>query len=289
MQENNHIQQRLYHIDTPPPPDMWSRISAELDKDTETKAVTSAPVYVMPNRSTNKWLKVGLAASLLGFVAMTTLWVFKNNNINNSNNNNNQASANNTNNTNNTKNTITTLPTTTTKDTVYITKPADVAITNTPKPVIITNTVTLPAKEKIVYLPAKDKPNAQPNNIASNSTGNELATTNTLPITNGTNLGQVIIKDNKGNAVQDIGVVKANENNTVTAGASSKADKAITSILNKISVKSDKEEIDSIIDASPYWKAKIQEWRNQLINNGYAPNIINNLDIVELKKIIEQK
>ncbi len=280
---NNTLQTKLYDIETPPPPGMWNRISEKLDAEEASKK--EATVIPMPVARKTNWTKIALAASVIGFIAMTALW-FSNRNTKPT-----QAPENTT------VKTIETIKT----DTVYITKPdvnnANVtAGTTTPNKNSTTvtpqnnqqsyttprTTTVLPQNNTLVKQPDDKLPKEKKRN-----TDLEIQKVDKPFIANNNNK-DIIIKDENGNPVRNIEVVKSSEAATA-AGPVSKGDKAISNIINKISMASDKEEIDSIINGSTYWKKQVQEWRNKLIKSGYKPNLINSLDILELKKLLEEK
>jgi hypothetical protein len=264
MNEANNIQKRLYDLETAPPPGMWSRIAAKLDEETSDKS--EAPVFVMPVQSRkNNWTRIALAASFLGFVTMSALWFFQSKN----------------------KNTSTTG---TTVKTGTETK-------------IIRDTVFLPGTEnKQVNLQTDQNLSNNnipqplpPNNINTNPVkGTQPEKNQDLQKTEAPELVKniikpkdIIIKDDKGNPIRNIEVVKTTDPANMS-GPDSKGDKAIANMLNRISLASDKEEIDSIINNSNYWKNQIRVWRTQLIRSGYAPSLINQMDILELKKLVDQ-
>ncbi len=265
MSTENNIKKRLYDIETPPPLGMWDTIAARLDEEDATKSLV--PVYVMPKRT--NWLKIALAASFLGFAAMTTLWLTKDSNkvIEKQ------------------DDTITKTNTVVIKDTVYL--PNNNVVNSVKDKVIVqSNNVTTPTPTETNIIPNKELIIKDNNNTQKKD--NELVTINPNNSKKVNDLPQLTIKDQNGNPIKDINVVKATDPNSV-AGPDSKGDKAIGNVINKISLKSDKEEIDSIINNSIFWKKQINEWRKILIKSGYTPSSVNFLDIIELKKLIEKK
>jgi hypothetical protein len=269
MSTDNNIKQRLYDIETPAPVGMWDAISARLDAEDASKSI--APVYVIPKRT--NWLKIALAASFIGFVAMTALWFTKSNGkiIEKE------------------GETITKTNTIVLKDTVYL--PNTNGAKNTIDQVIVQNNsnTNTPSKQII----STKEPVIKDNIITTKKDillkkDNELVTNGTIKNNNEIELPQVIIKDQNGNPIKDINVIKSTDQNSMT-GPDNKGDKSIGNVINKISLKTDNEEIDSIINNSMYWKKQITEWRKILIKSGYAPSSVNYLDILELKKLIDQK
>jgi hypothetical protein len=276
MVDNNNIQKRLYDLEATPPPGMWNRIAEKLDAETEEKV---APVVLMSTPK-NNWMRIALAASVLGFIAMTALWL-----------------TNKPTKTSTPDSTATAPPVTTIiKDTVYLPQPS-VAAPNTANPALVnTNTI----------------PNVQPNstNVAQPKNNNTIANTNPKQVNNAPNKDKrndivipkqapilvdnnptkdIIIKDANGNPIRNIEVTKTMDPSKGVAGPDSKGDKTIGNILSKISLASDGEEMDSIINKSQYWKLQIKQWRDKLIKSGYTPNLINSLDFVELKKLLEKE
>jgi hypothetical protein len=280
---NNILQNKLYDIETPPPPGLWNRISEKLDaEDASKKEATVIPMPVV--RKTN-WTKIALAASVIGFIAMTALW------LTNKNNSSPTVSPDPV------VKTVTTIKT----DTVYITKPDNnnTTIVGTTNMNTVPSTTTIPQNNQQSYtsktpttvLPQNNtivkQPNTKlPKDKKANTDLEIQKVENPLIVNN--NIKDTIIKDENGNPIRNIEVVKSSESATTT-GPVSKGDKAIGNIINKISMASDREEIDSIINSSTYWKQQVQEWRNKLIKSGYKPNLINSLDILELKKLLEEK
>jgi hypothetical protein len=280
---NNILQNKLYDIETPPPPGLWNRISEKLDaEDASKKEATVIPMPVV--RKTN-WTKIALAASVIGFIAMTALW------LTNKNNSSPTVSPDPV------VKTVTTIKT----DTVYITKPDNnnTTIAGTTNMNTEPSTTTIPQNNQQSYtsktpttvLPQNNTIVKQPNTKLPKdkkaNTDLEIQKVENPLIVNNNNK-DIIIKDENGNPIRNIEVVKSSESATTT-GPVSKGDKAIGNIINKISMASDREEIDSIINSSTYWKQQVQEWRNKLIKSGYKPNLINSLDILELKKLLEEK
>jgi hypothetical protein len=277
MEENN-IFNRLYNHEVAPPEGLWESIAAKLEEAEEEKAFVPTPVVQMNTPARTNWLKMALAASVLGFVVMTALWF-------------NQRKA----------KPEATEPaivkeTTTIHDTTYITLPNatlpnnNVATINEnsnntkiTKPTIAENSNTQPIKNVAI------NKNKQPNEVVVPKEQIQLPASKKEDIAiEKVKQGEIRLKDENGNPIKSIDVVKSTDINN-TAGPASKPDKTITSILNKISLAGDKEEIDNIIENSPFWKKQIQEWRTKLIQSGYAPSLINMMDILELKKIIDEK
>jgi hypothetical protein len=282
---NNILQNKLYDIETSPPPGMWNRISEKLDA--EEASQKEATVIPMPVARQTNWTKIALAASVIGFIAMTALWFANRNN------------GSSTETSDPVVKTVTTIKT----DTVYITKPDNnnntIAGTTNTNTVPSTTTTSQNNQQSYTTSPVTTTVLPQNNTIVKQQPDTKLPKdkkTNTdleiqkveKPLIVSNNNKDIIIKDENGKPVRNIEVVKSTEGAT-TAGPDSKGDKAIGNIINKISMASDKEEIDSIINSSTYWKKQVQEWRNKLIKSGYKPNLINSLDILKLKKLLEEK
>jgi hypothetical protein len=277
-----NIGERLYQAEMPPPPGAWDNIALLLgDEDAEK---TIAPLIPITSRKKNGWMRIALAASLIAFVAATALWLAEKNN----------KSA------------------------------ASVATKDQPQPqpkpdsVIIRDTVFMPG-EKImlppskiyVYPPANGNPVTARNNPAGqnntrgsrpggdnpltgsppgNDNGNRQLQVRTNPndvAGNNPKLGTAQMVDSNGQVIRNISAVNATSSNNAT-GPESKGDKSITNILSRISQAGDGEELDSIINNSPYWKQRVLQWRQKLIKSGFTPSIINHLDIVELQKLLKE-
>jgi hypothetical protein len=278
MVEHNNIQKKLYDIEATPPPGMWNRIAEELDAETEQKV---APVVVMP-QAKNNWMRIALAASVLGFIAMTALWLTK------------KPTETKT-----PDSTAVTPPVTTIiKDTVYLPQP-ETATPNTTSPSLV-NTNPAPATvlpNTTTVTPSKNNGAVVQSNPANNTQQKDntkdkdfnLPNKQTPVLVDNNAPKDIIIKDANGNPIRNIEVTKTLNPNNGIAGPDSKGDKTIGNILSKISLASDGEEIDSIINNSQYWKKQIKQWRDKLIKSGYTPNLINSLDFVELKKLLEQE
>lgn len=280
MMEEKNIFNRLYEQETTPPPGMWNRIAQKLDEETEASSTT--PVVEMTRNLKTNWLKIALAASFIGFATMSVLWILEKNQkyaassssseiaktknipadtINLNTINTNQGSQ---------KNVAEAATITTSKQLETATtsiKTASIVKNNTPKK-IGSKEFSIIDNSKEVYLSQAPK-----------NTVREIVSVQPATIT---------IKDVNGNPIRNIEYVKSSDASTV-AGPDSKGDKAIGSILSKISLSNDKEEIDNIINNSAYWKKQIQDWRKKLIKSGYAPSIVNNLDILELIKLLDEK
>jgi hypothetical protein len=276
---SNNIQKRLYDIEAIPPAGIWNRIAAKLEEDADTSI---APVVALPVRK-NNWMRIALAASVLGFVITTALWLTKK-----------EAKEKE-------------IPGSTAvakpepiiiKDTVYITKP-ETATPNTNTAPLVNNTINAnPVTTPITIAPTPTnnsnsgivKKTVQNTKQPTNDTPKDLTVPNnqTQVLVDNTRPKDIIIKDQNGKPVRNIEVVKTTETNGI-AGPDSKGDKTIGTILSKISMASDGEEIDSIINNSSYWKKQIKDWRDKLIKSGYTPNLINGLDFEGLKKLLEQQ
>ncbi len=278
MQENN-IFNRIYEQEATPPPGMWNRIALQLDAQDE---ATHAPIISMQDvPKKTSWLKIALAACSIGFVTMTTLWFVAQNK-------NTKTVAQNTTNTPN-NNTITKTIT----DTVYIPTTNEVLTTNGGLAYVDNNNVpSNNNNNKYITTPKTNttiKNNTANNTNISNPTkvNNNNTATNNTEITTANN-NQVINTDNTGTPPQNI--VDVNITNPASlSGPISQGDKAISSILNKLSMLEDNEELDSIINKSAIWKKQIAEWRNNLIKSGYAPSLINHMDIISLLKLLDEK
>ncbi len=271
MQENN-IFNRIYNQEVSPPPGLWNSIAKKLDEEVDIKF---APV--VPISTTRNWLKIALAACTVGFIIMSTLWYVAKRN----------------------KSTIPTIaqqindPKIVTKtDTVYI-KSATINNTNTAIPKIdITTQPTIETKNNTVKTVANNgaKVNSLNNTNTPKNLNNSTANNNsqqTINPNNNTTLNNIAV-DSNDKPIKRIDEVGYMTNNNVT-GPSTQSDKAITNILSRISLSTDNEELDSIINNSKFWKNQIQEWRNKLIKSGYAPSLINQLDIIALMKLLEEK
>ena len=267
---NGNIRERIYHLETPPPAGVWERIAHVLDEDEQQKT----PVIPITGKNKTNWLKMALAASLVGFVAMTGLWLaergakkekemVRQNTI--------KPAADTLNKKGNEMAEQKTAPVLMPQDSAAL--PPKIIIRNVPVYITRDN----PGIKKI---PGKD--NAAPEEFIQVRTNpsQTLADNNHLP--------RVVARDSSGKAIQDIGVVRS-ANETNAAGPLTRGDKSIAQMLSKISVKGDNEELDRIISDSPYWKNKIQEWRNKLIRSGYSPSAVNMMDIPELLKVIQEE
>jgi hypothetical protein len=230
----------------------------------------------------NNWMRIALAASVLGFIAMTALWLTK------------KPTETKT-----PDSTAVTPPVTTIiKDTVYLPQP-ETATPNTTSPSLV-NTNPAPATvlpNTTTVTPSKNNGAVVQSNPANNTQQKDntkdkdfnLPNKQTPVLVDNNAPKDIIIKDANGNPIRNIEVTKTLNPNNGIAGPDSKGDKTIGNILSKISLASDGEEIDSIINNSQYWKKQIKQWRDKLIKSGYTPNLINSLDFVELKKLLEQE
>ena len=277
MDANNNIRNRLYDLETPPPQGAWSVIANMLDNEAFAKT-TDAPIITMvPKVHKTNWLRIAAAASFIGFVTMSVLYVTKNTITNNTN------SVANAHTPTNTKDQVTVKKVLKTQDAVVPNINATTTTTNNttsnntvsnikaPKNNNVLNPVTPMVKKSVV--------NINTDLIATNTTTKKVLPTATL--------SNIVIKDANGNVIRDIAVIRSTEKSDV-AGPNIKGDKSINNVLNKISLKSDTEEIDNIIQNSSYWKAQIAQWRKQLIKSGYAPSVVNIMDAAELQKLLKK-
>ena len=272
MLNKNNIFETLYEQEVPAPKGMWQLIAQKLDEDeAEQKIVTAkdAPVYEL-NASTRKtnWTKIALAASVIGFVAMTALWL-----------------TNNPSNTTNTNTAATTPNAIIKKDTVYLQNNNVAKVDNT-----TTENIGQNPTNNTTSTATTNTSTSTPQNATTNTT--KTYTPQVTDYNNNTiakNNTDIVIRDADGNPIKkDISVVKSTDVNNANPGAVSKGNKTIGNITNKISLKSDNEELDSIIDNSTTWKKKIAAWRKTLIQRGNSPKLINSLDATELKKMIDK-
>jgi hypothetical protein len=281
-----NLRERLYQLETPPPGAVWERIAQTLDDADEHRA----PVVPLQPVRKNNWMKIALAASVVGFVAMTVLWYTeKGKKVE-------QAIVREN----------TTIPPDSLKQpgtqntTAQVTEtPAD-SNTNNSNNNSNNNTATHNGNGNN-QLPGND------NNIQNTATNNNAQQKRnpSLPVTNGknivtqkdpsplvadnnNNLPKVVARDSSGKVIQDINEIQS-VNPTTATGPVTAGDKSIARILSKISANGDDEELDKVIKDSPYWKNKIQEWRNKLIRSGYTPNAVNLMDLPSLLKILQDE
>ncbi len=277
MKTEQNIFEQIYDQAVMPPPSAWSNIARELDSSKEERLT---PVITMPPAAPKSigWVKIAAAACAVGFVSMTALWISERNNKQN----NETALA-------------TTVPTNNTNDT---SKPSlaknDGIATGT------ISTDKLIGDEGVKLLPNNDG-SSNPNKNNTNDNGylpNTRQTTNTTiqnttNNSNSNNNSSTVATNNGSNVTTPINNPPKNIVDVMitdpgnTAGPISVSDKQIGTILNRISVSDDKEELDSIIQRSAYWKQQMNLWRQQLIKSGYAPSSVNYLDIIELKKLAD--
>jgi hypothetical protein len=289
-----NIRQRLYDIETPPPPGAWQNIARALDAEDEQRTAPVVPINTetVPVRRINL-RRLALAASIVGFVAMTALWLVERNRK--------PAAAEPVIASGERSSTTTKAAAPDTvqvqkliRDTVFVTTPGETVILTQP-PVILPPqrdnrpVITDPSNDRFANNRSnsnnnRDVQGADPNSNKNNSLvadpsarlrNNDVAISNTLA------------RDSNGKVIQDIGVVNAGAQPNI-AGPS-RGDKSIANILSRISVKGDNEELDRLIEESPYWKKKIQEWRDKLIKSGYTPSLINIMDISELQKLMKEE
>ncbi len=272
-----NIRERLYELETPPPAGIWDRIAQTLDEDEHRQA----PVVPISRARNTQWPKIALAASLVGFAIMTGLWfsergkkagkiivkevpvlqpdTSRNPAANSNNNNNNNLAA--------------------TEPTQKQNEADSIRIVYVPQ-----------VKEVPVYISRNNEPGKQTPVRDNNNQPLQTTPINNTPVlADNKNLPKAVARDSSGKAIQDIATVRSSSGEGTVAGPLTRADKAIAQILSRISVKGDNEELDSIISESPYWKGKIQEWRNKLIHSGYTPNAVNMMDIPALLKVIENE
>lgn len=294
MMIKGNIRNRLYNQEAPPPPDAWDAIALALDETEERQ--TAAPVIPITRNRGARWMRIALAASVLGFVAMTALWLRDRNAGNTS-----------------TAGTGTTasgaqppvqkaegkpgIPGN--KDSVPV--PITVPPGNTQNDQLAGNEdrsnppAVQPARQPVnIPIPPRRNNNQQlagnqPQPVNNNRSLQPYNNNNNPVANNNVALAQVQMKDSSGKVIKSgIGYVGATDPANVT-GPVSRGDQSIGRILNRISQQGDREELDSIIQNSPYWKAKIQEWRNILIKSGYTPTIINFMDFAELQKLLQEQ
>jgi hypothetical protein len=282
MKENN-IFNRLYEQEATPPSFMWDRIAQKLDEEEG----ISTPVVPMVTRPKTNWLKIAFAACFVGMVVTTALWIIEKNKKKDASN---EAIVSNQNPAVQKENVpVTTIPSNseTTSDALNKETTNTTALTpqTTTQP-ITGNTDNIVSNN--TKNPAPIQANTPKEKAAPNSNEKELVVSNSTTQKTDINNTTITIKDENGNPIKNISEVKASSSSTV-AGPDSRGDKAIASILTKLSLSSDKEEIDNIINESAYWKKQIQIWRNKLIKSGYAPSLINHLDLVELIKLLDEK
>jgi hypothetical protein len=273
-----NLRERLYQLETPPPVDVWERIAQTLDESDERKA----PVIPLQPVKKYNWLKVALAASFIGFVVMTGLWYAERG------------------------------------------KKAEKIIVRengTPTRDTLKEPGTQNTTAQVTEPPANDnnagnnnRDNSSNNSINNTTAGNNNGTQvqnktpqqkgDRLPVTNernivtqkdpsplvaeNKNLPKVVARDSSGKVILDINEIQS-ANETTLTGPVTAGDKSIARILSKISANGDDEELDRVIKDSPYWKNKIQEWRNKLIRSGYTPSAVNLMDLPALLKILQEE
>jgi hypothetical protein len=281
-----NIGERLYQAEMAPPAAAWDNIALLLD---EAEEKNLAPVIPITTPRKRNWLRIALAASVLAFVAMTALWLTERN----------QKSG--------ATGTAANTPTTTVPQPGNNNPPQDIA--GKEAPVIVHDTVympgekvLIPAKPTYIYPPTQNpvmagnnpvKNNTRSNdnatNAAENNTRNLLGVNNPDNVLAGNNpkLGKAQMVDSNGKVIRNIESYNATDPATIGA-PDSRGDKSITNILTRISQTGDGEELDSIINNSPYWKNKVYQWRQKLIKSGFTPSIINHMDIVEMQKLLKE-
>jgi hypothetical protein len=267
-----NIRERLYHLETPPPAGVWDRIALSLDEEDQ----NNIPVIPITQTKKANWQKWALAASLIGFVVMTGLWFAERGKKSG------QVivqekavsqldSVNSKGKVNQVAEMQPVMPVKT--DTVFITTPGSIIIQK--EPAYITRNIPQVKQGK-----GKDMNSDGQVIIAQKDPSQVVPENGYIP--------KVVLRDSLGNVIQKIGEVRSS-NETIATGPLTRGDKSIAQILSKISVNGDNEELDRIIGDSPYWKNKIQEWRNKIIRSGYTPNAVNLMGIPELLKIIEEE
>jgi hypothetical protein len=290
LNNEQNIFNQIYNQEVAPPPAMWKRIESKLD-EIEQENVHIAPVVniLEAKKAKNNWLKVALAACSLGLIAMTAMWMIEKNKKKNT-----EIAANTTIVDNDTK-----------KQDQVINAPVEApkAITDSNNGLPLPNTSTTYSDGLVssnsnfgtdnnqAVNNKNTQSKATSNNIYSNNTVDNNSSTSQQKTSNQSNTSTAnnsTSNDPINNPPKNIAEVNYLDPSQ-TIGPLNQNDKTISNILSRISVNDDNEELDSIIEKSAYWKQQINIWRQQLLKGGYTPSIINNLDIIELKKLIDTK
>jgi len=190
-----------------------------------------------------------------------------------------------------------------TQDTIAKNIPQEkpVPVTDTVRPTV-TGTVTgsHPAEKSTIALHIeKKKTDTAFNeniNVSKDVASIDYAKTEVVPLTNDPFAdNKEKIRNSNGNIVMDLDQLGAPNTYVITSlgpnGEERRVSSKIAAYIGYLNDKSpDTEEyLDKIIKESSFWKARLKQWSDKLINNSVSPSFSNYLDVFELSNLLSEK